>query len=524
MDALVFGATDPLGRCLIAHLLAEGQRVTAVLGPDADTPVPWLTARNADAAGPDVVRTRRASPLSDDLPEARDVYYLAAADPGSGDGARETRATGVPAVADVLAWAAALHGLRRLVYLDGRRTARTEDATLAARARAAGVPLTYVTSGAVIGEGGDASLASLVAALWKGKRPRLPAGAGDQVPVVTADRLVRFLAGAPEGPAGEHHRVADDAALRPSDLIATVTAHTGVRASRLRLPGCKAASPPDTSTGTSPSASPAVDALRAWTDDLVATRFGAAPALVRPYAFRSVAGSRTWVVGERREPTHVLLHGMPMNADLWAPLAERLDGPVLAADLPGLGRSAASALPLTTWMADLLNTVDNRPFLVAHSATCGPAVRFAAGHPDRVSGLVLIAPAFLQPPGARLTRSAAAVPIMRRMSAPRLAAALGVPEGPEIASAVADLGRPGVARSVVRALRSDIAGRDSARQLLARLEVPVRVVVGAQDSPIAGPGCPVDRIDGAGHYPQLTHPDEVARLLGTHRARDDASG
>ncbi|MGW4249272.1 alpha/beta fold hydrolase, partial [Nocardia sp. NPDC004722] len=180
---------------------------------------------------------------------------------------------------------------------------------------------------------------------------------------------------------------------------------------------------------------------------------------------------------------------------------------------PLLGRSAASRRPTEAWLADLLGEVRTRPVLVAHSLACAPALRYAIDHPDRVGGLVLLAPAFLQAPGSMATRSPAAAWMLRRMSAARLAATLGVDPGPEIDSAAADLHRPGVARRVVAALRAVHAERASARALLDRVSVPVEIVVGAADPLVVPVEHPVTVIPGAGHYPQLTHPDLLAGHL-----------
>jgi pimeloyl-ACP methyl ester carboxylesterase len=259
---------------------------------------------------------------------------------------------------------------------------------------------------------------------------------------------------------------------------------------------------------------PATDALRAWADDLVAARFGAASPWLTPYGYTAVGGGRTWVTGERHRPAHVLLHGLPMNADLWARLAARLPGPVLAPDLPGQGRSAANPRGADAWLADLMSPVRSRPTLVAHSAASGPALRFAVDHPDRISGLVLVSPSFLQAPASPIARSRLSVPMMRRISAARLARALGVPEGAEADSAAADLHRPGVAHRVAAALRTDVAERGRSRALLARVAVPVRIIVGSADPLVTPVDHPVTEIAGAGHYPQLTHPAEVAHHLG----------
>ncbi|GIH78094.1 alpha/beta fold hydrolase [Planobispora longispora] len=547
MDAIVFGAAGFIGRSLVAELLGRGQRVAAAVRNDTLTP--WLTSQGVDTSGLSVVTADITRPPAG-LPPARDVYNTAARF-AFGLGVEEARAVNVTGALNVLEWAATLPGLRRFVHVSGYRVSGAQpdyarlgpyeaskaeaDLAVRARARELEVPLTIVNPSSVIGPGQYIGLASLVGDLWNGRLPALPGGPGVFLPIVTIDYFARFLAEVPASPAGEAHWVLDDTTPLLPELVGTIAGHMGVRAPRRtvpvglvrRLPRRITGADPETlsfiSADRYPTASarafaaavglempPAADALRAWADDLVAARFGAAVPWLRPYGFRD----RTWVMGERHRPAHVLLHGLPMNADLWAPLAARLPGPILAPDLPGLGRSAPADRPMEAWLADLMGPVRTRPVLVAHSLACDPALRFAAEHPGRVSGLVLISPAFLQAPGARLTRSALAVPLLRRMSAARLARTLGLPEGPEVASAAADLRRPGVARRVIAAMRTASAAREASRSLLERVKVPVEIIVGSADPLVVDAGHPVTEIAGAGHYPQLTHPVQVARHLG----------
>ncbi|MFK3732368.1 alpha/beta fold hydrolase [Streptomyces sp. NPDC088090] len=554
MDAIVFGATGFIGRSLVAELLARGQRVAAAVRKDTLTP--WLASRGVDLRALEIVTVDITRPLAE-LPEARDVYN-AAGRFAFGLGEREARSVNVTGALNVLEWAAGLPRLRRLVHISGYRVSAADgspdyagpgayeaskcEADLAVRTRAGelSVPLTIVNPSTVIGPGQYIGLAALVEDLWNGRLPALPGGPDTFLPITTIDHLVRFLAEIPASPAGEHYWVLDDDTPLLPELIRTVAAHMGVRAPRRtvpvgllrRLPRRLTGADPETlsflSADRYPTASarafaaraglavpPATDALRAWADDLVAARFGSASPWRSPYGFHTVAGGPTWVTGDRHSPSHVLLHGLPMNADLWAPVAARLSGPVLAPDLPGLGRSAPSDRPVEEWLADLMSPVRTRPVLVAHSLACGPALRFAVDHPDRVGGLVLVSPSFLQAPAPRFARSGLAAPVLRRMPAARLARTLGVPEGPEVRSAAADLRRPGVARRVAASLRGDIAERRRWRSLLDRLNVPVRLVVGSEDPLVGTVGLPVTEIAGAGHYPQLTHPDRVAPLLGT---------
>ncbi|GGT51241.1 bifunctional protein [Streptomyces kurssanovii] len=552
MDAMVFGATGFIGRSLVAELLTRGQRVAAAVRNDTLTP--WLTSQGVDTERLEIVTADITRPFPE-LPDVRDVYNTAARF-AFGLDSREARAVNVTGALNVVEWAAALPELRRLVHISGYRVSATGghpgdtapgayeasklEADLAVRARSqeSGVPLSVVNPSTVIGPGQYIGLAGLVGDLWNGKLPVLPGGPDTFVPIVTVGHLARFLAEVPAAPPGESYWVLDDTTPPLPELIGTIAGHMGLRAPRRsvpvallrRLPRTVTRADPETlsflSADRYPTASahalaagaglempPAADALRAWADDMVASRFGTASPWSEPYGFSDVAGSRTWMTGERYSPGHVLLHGLPLNADSWAPLAARIPGPVLAPDLPGLGRSAAATGSVDAWLEDLMSRVRTRPVLVAHSLACAPVVRFAAAHPDRVSGLVLVAPSFLQAPGPRLARSGLAAPMLRRMSAARLARILGVPAGAESASAAADLHRPGVARRVVTALRGDAAERDRSRTLLGRVGVPVRIVAGSTDRPLVAAGHPVTEIEGAGHYPHLTHPAQLARHL-----------
>ncbi|MFI6485678.1 alpha/beta fold hydrolase [Nonomuraea sp. NPDC050663] len=549
MDAIVFGATGFIGRSLVAELLGRGQKVAAAVRKDTLTP--WLEGRGVDTRGLTLVHADVTRPL-DHVPAARDVYNTAARF-AFGLGVREARAVNVTGALGVVDWAATLPELRRLVHVSGYRVsgARVDYAGLGAyeaskveadhavRARAAelGVPLSIANPSTVIGPGQYLGLASLIENLWNGRLPALPGGADVFLPVVTSDFFAAFLAEIPAEPEGEAYWVLDDSTPNLPGLIAAVASHLGMGAPRRhvpvgllrRLPRRLTGADPETlsflSSDRYPTASaraladraglrwpPVSDALRTWADDLVASRFGRDTPRITPYGFRD----RTWVAGEPDRPAHVLLHGLPMNADVWAPLAAHLRAPLLAPDLPGLGRSAPGEQPTHEWLDRLMEPVRTRPVMVAHSLACLPALRFAIEHPDRIDRLVLVAPAFLQAPGPRLHRSFLAAPLMRRMTAERLAGALGLPDGPEVGSAAADLRRPGVARRVAAAARTAHAERPVARDLLERVRVPVEIIVGSADPLVVETRHPVTVVAGAGHYPQLTHPAAVAgRLLPT---------
>ncbi|WP_042300541.1 alpha/beta fold hydrolase [Paraburkholderia kururiensis] len=98
----------------------------------------------------------------------------------------------------------------------------------------------------------------------------------------------------------------------------------------------------------------------------------------------------------------VLLHGIGSGAASWVQQMETLGASrrVLAWDAPGYGASTplASALPLAAdyaqVLADWLDALGiERCVLVGHSLGAIIAGAFAAAHPQRVSGLLLISPA-----------------------------------------------------------------------------------------------------------------------------------
>src|SRR6185503_12756656 len=94
----------------------------------------------------------------------------------------------------------------------------------------------------------------------------------------------------------------------------------------------------------------------------------------------------------------VLLHGYPENLQIWSELAPRLAGrfEAIAFDWPGMGRSdpwTGGATPGD--QADrLLSLLDawkiGRATLVAQDMGAQPALVFAARHPERMNGLVII--------------------------------------------------------------------------------------------------------------------------------------
>ncbi|GHH82701.1 bifunctional protein [Kitasatospora indigofera] len=459
------------------------------------------------------------------------------------------------------------------------------DAAVRVEAVRLGVPLTVVNPSSVIGHSvtGEAGqyigLASLVEQLWHGRLPALPGSRRTFLPVVAIDHLARFLAAVPEHDSGplSVHAVLDPMTPDLPELVALVAAHLGVRAPRRLIPTTVLRRLPRALTRTDPETlsfisedrydtssaeqlaeaagighPPVEDLLRRWAARLVADRFGTAAtgaeatsgeatggepigaaavgaAPGRPAgSFVGLAGSRSYVTGEREAPGYVLLHGLPFDSTGWHAVVDHLPAPSLLADLPGLGRSSPATGSTSQWLTDLLAPVRSRPVIVAHSAAAGPALAYATAHPERVSALVLVAPYFLQPRPRRAVRT---VPItatvLRRASVGFLAGALLGP-GPHsaeaearVSAAVLGLRRPGVAGRTARRLRSlqRPLERSKLSELLRSCPVPVRLVVGEYDPlTLAVPAnpaitLPAVTVPGAGHYPQLSHPDRLAEVL-----------
>lgn len=554
-DSIVFGAAGFIGRSLVAELLRTGHTVTAAVRAGSERRLStWLAEQGVDTADLTITTTDIAEPdlaLGGSIEGVRDVYNAAALMKFGLD-ADVARRVNLDGALHVLEWAARQPDLRRIVHITGYRAeaghtdyrsgayeaSKVEaDALLRKVAADKNIPLTFANPSSVVGPGQYFGPADMIDLLWRGKLPVLPGSADTFIPVVDLDYLTRFIVGLPTLPdtAGRSYPILDATTPNLPELIRLVADHLRVRAPRFTVPAELLRRLPRALTGTDPETlsfvsndrydtsagdevaarlgieqPPVGDLLRAYADRIVATRNGAVEGT-------SASGFRagTWLSGDHTEPDYVLLHGIPLDSESWAGLADTLEGSVLAADLPGLGRSAPSGMSTADWIDDLLAPVHSTPVLVGHSLGAGAAVEYALRHPDRVSRLVLIAPWFLQSQLPWITASPVAAAVGKRLPAAKLAAHLGIPNGAAIESAVAGLRRNGVAQrtfAIMRSVRQDRYRADLAAKL-AEVRVPVDIVVGADD-PLTQPTTHrVTTIAGAGHYPQLTHTDQVIRVI-----------
>lgn len=100
-------------------------------------------------------------------------------------------------------------------------------------------------------------------------------------------------------------------------------------------------------------------------------------------------------------PPVVLVHGLGLDADLWAPHLSGLAAlgfRALAPDMPGFGHSDGPLTGLSTpdtaaWLGRLASALElERPAWVGHSIATQQLVRLAVAEPERVAALVLAAP------------------------------------------------------------------------------------------------------------------------------------
>jgi len=595
--ALVFGATGFIGRWLVVELAAQGVPVTVAVRSETSAAGlnSWLSAHGLPQGAPSVLVDFEAEDLglASDLPALKgvtEIHNLAGAF-RFGMSEDEAHQGNVVTARRIVALAARLPGVPRMVHVSGYRVGSHGATTMSADARAAaysrlgayeaskieadavvqatatsaGVPFTIVNPSTVSGVSSTGEtdqqigLAASLRDLWRGNLAALPGNRDVFVPVVTVDHLARFMALVPTVPeaAGESYWVLDDDTPALPDLLEEVGRHYQVPVPRLRIPvGLVKRLPtrltkadPETlsfmSTERYPTASAAklaadhglqqpetMPSIRRWADHLAAHRFGEAPAGALPRTFSSYAGARTFAIGDLEART-LVLPGLPVNADTWADTAAGMAEPTRVLDLPGLGLSSGTEELWAAWMEEVAGDREGL-HLVGHSIGAAAAVRFAAAHPDQVGRLTLVAPAFLQsPPGLRNRLAPLTASFFRLASARTLARTLLGDEAhaESLASSVADLRRRGVARRVARLLAHGARKgvRDELRRQLAAYAGPVHVIVGEHD-PLSAEALPglaslgdrleVTTIDGAAHYPQLTHREELvaaAPLLAAPR-------
>ncbi len=589
-DVMVTGGTGLIGRWLLAELTRSRTVVAIVRGAKQreEELRSFVGAHGGDGRRLVVVEGDIEVPglgLGDAFAGVRDVYHVAARFAFRLD-ADAARRTNVQGSLNVAAWAKARRSLRRFVYLGGYRMvapssplhdrgfpmsdderarlyrehggyeASKHESFLAIRDYAAknGLPWTAVHPSSVIGDAATGEttqttgFGDLVERLHAGRLPALVGSKRTFLPLVTVDYLARVLATVPERAetVGKDLCVLDPRTPELPELVARIARHVGVVApTRVLSPRLVGALPPWL-TGIEPESlrflsedrydvraaeahaaaagierPPIETSIERWASYLVSKRFGKDPS-ADTGAFREGA----FCVGDPDDAEIVYLHGLPWNGDAWKPVADRIAGPHARVDLPGLGRSAPTDLDDVAWLHRLLSRRTRPVLLAGHSLGAALAVRYAQAHPDRVAGLALVSPAFLQKRAGLALRLAPLVSMSLRRAQPAALAARLIPEiAPgeverstawrAVVSTCTDLHRRGVAGRAARALAK--ASREPVRgDLRGQLEdiaAPVIVLHGDRDPLLLATRHPVHSIASAGHNPHLSQPEAVARFV-----------
>ncbi|WP_327583870.1 alpha/beta fold hydrolase [Nonomuraea sp. NBC_00507] len=588
--ALVFGASGFIGRHVILALDQTGVRVTAATRDSRSFArlSGWLAAHGCRAAV-DGVRVSFDAPalIDGDADDVTEIYNCAGAY-RFGMTVAEARRANVDSVRAIVSFAARLPRLRRLVHVSGYRVGGQDpatvpwsdelvrqvyqrvgayegskmeaDAVLRALADQLGVPWSIVNPSSVIGvsTSGESDqqlgLAATLKEIWRGSVAALPGDARTFVPVIPVDYLARFMTLLPEDPAAARAAfwILDDDTPPLPDLLSLVGRHYQVKVPRLRvpvpvirrLPAALTKADPETLTFMSSDRYPTgparefagrhrlelpdtVESILRWADHLAAHRFGAASAEGPARRFTRHAGVRTFGIGDPGAPV-LVLPGLPVNADTWAPVAAAL-GHARVVDLPGLGLSAGRPRDLPAWLAALVEET-GPAHLVGHSLGAAAALEAGLARPDRVEQLTLVSPFFLQAGAPFATRLAPLTRLYLRRARPGALSRLltgDTSHADQLASSAEDLRRARVAAHVAQLLSA--AGRErwrrDLRAKLGRYPGRVHVIVGSED-PLSGEGralvdtlgprASVSTIAGVGHHPQLTHGEELARTIREH--------
>lgn len=248
-------------------------------------------------------------------------------------------------------------------------------------------------------------------------------------------------------------------------------------------------------------------------------------------------------------PLVVLSHGMGDTRTCWrflTPTLTKAGYRVAAADLRGLGESSVGfpTYSRTATAADLVALIRHLggpAVIVGHSYSGGAATIVAAAEPDLVSAVVEL-DSFTRAQkisvsgllrntrhrkGIRLLFSGGilgSAPIWARYLDHAYPAVKPADWDQQLAAVRANLTEPGRMKALQAMGRS--APKDAGARL-ARVRCPALIVVGSLDPDWANPraeaegiaaGMPagvatVAVIEGAGHYPHVQFPDEVAELL-----------
>lgn len=237
--------------------------------------------------------------------------------------------------------------------------------------------------------------------------------------------------------------------------------------------------------------------------------------------------------------TLLLIHGFPLNSNLWEPQMDDLRdvARMLAPDLRGHGLSDQGKSPYSIQlMADdclaLLQSVGVQEpvVLCGHSMGGYVAFEFYRRYPEWVAAIILVATrAAPDSPEGREGRDRMAdaarqngVPAIASQMLPKVLAPENYDNDRELVGFVRDMMESTSLNGVVGALQA-MKERDDSRPLLPEIDVPVLIICGDDDQLIplseaeemrdALPNAELALIPGAGHLPNLEQPLEFNELV-----------
>lgn len=190
--------------------------------------------------------------------------------------------------------------------------------------------------------------------------------------------------------------------------------------------------------------------------------------------FVQIDGRRVHYRSAGAGPALVILSGLGLSSDFYRVTLQGLAGygvRAIAPDLPGFGASRGrftgmSIAQASAWTAQFCSTIGiDKAFFLGHSIGCQITMRFAADHPHRALGLILVGPT-----GARRRRL---------MHQTRALASIALREGIRVVRTVS--------RDYIRTNPSQYLGwwirasKDDPLAIAARVKSPVMVLIGSRD-------------------------------------------
>ncbi len=234
----------------------------------------------------------------------------------------------------------------------------------------------------------------------------------------------------------------------------------------------------------------------------------------------------------------LLLHGFPLSSAMWTPVRTALEqaARVITPDLRGFGESdkPTAGYAMEDLARDVVGLADalalDRFVLGGHSMGGYIALRVAAGHGERIAGLILVdSRAEADPPEGKARRDAGIARITRGETAAFLdefTANLVGPSSKARAPRLLDEIRAIAADAAPHALAGCLAGmrdRPDSSAVLPGLDIPALVIVGREDAltpPALShamakslPTCTLVEVPASGHTPSMERPIPTAEAM-----------